>query len=110
MIRLKHVKLRNICQHTQLDADIDVGLTAITARNAAGKSNLLRAIVYGLTGFVDGLWGSQSGLQQDGAVTPGYVELTLARTDGDDLTLRRYAAAAKTGTQDLLTDSSGKVL
>ena len=63
MITLTHVKLKNFCQYDEFETDINTGLTAIVGRNGSGKTTLLRAIAYGLTGLVDGSWGTQSDLQ-----------------------------------------------
>lgn len=90
MITLTHVKLRNFCQYDEFESDISTGLTAIVGRNGSGKTTLLRAIAYGLTGLVDGSWGTQSDLQKDNTSVPGFVELTV--TDGsEELTIRRFS-------------------
>jgi hypothetical protein len=50
------------------------------------------ALAYGLTGLVDGGWGTQKSLQRDGTATPGFVEVRL--TDGTDgLSVRRYSTS-----------------
>ena len=90
MYRVTHVTLHNICQYADADFDVDVGLTAVCGRNGNGKTNLLRALVYGLTGLVDGGWGSQQTLQKDGTVDPGYVSVTITG-ESTDLIIRRFS-------------------
>lgn len=93
MLVLKIIEMVNICQFDHQLIPFDTGLSAVCGRNGAGKSTLLRALAYGLTGMVDGIWGTQKDLQKDGAVSPGYVEVTLAGTDGTTVVVRRYAAS-----------------
>lgn len=93
MLVLKIIEMVNICQFDHQLIPFDTGLSAVCGRNGAGKSTLLRALAYGLTGMVDGSWGTQKDLQKDGAVSPGYVEVTLAGTDGTTVVVRRYAAS-----------------
>ncbi len=40
---LKRLRLRNYCQHRDLDMSFDVGVTGIFGANGAGKSNLMNA-------------------------------------------------------------------
>ena len=90
MFRVCNLKLHNICQYADVDIPIEIGLTAVCGRNGNGKTNLLRALVYGLTGLVDGSWGSQQTLQKDGASDPGYVVVSLS--DGTRLLeIQRYS-------------------
>ena len=92
MYKLTHITLHNICQYADASFDIEVGLTAVCGRNGNGKTNLLRALVYGLTGMVDGGWGSQQTLQKDGTADPGYVVVTL-ESGGVQLQVRRFSVA-----------------
>lgn len=93
MYTITGLKIHNICQHEDVSVRLECGLTAITGRNGVGKSNLIRALMYGLTGQVDGIWGSQSDLQKYGELDPGYVEVHLANSqDGSEYSVRRYAA------------------
>ena len=84
MLTVKRLKLSNICQYDDIDIPISTGLMAVCGRNGSGKSTLLRGLMYGLTGLVDGSWGTQQNLQKDGCAVPGYVMVTLK----DDLTHR----------------------
>ena len=92
MYRVTHVTLHNICQYSDTSFNLDVGLTAVCGRNGNGKTNLLRALVYGLTGLVDGGWGSQQTLQKDGTADPGYVSVTLSGSD-EKLVIRRFSVS-----------------
>lgn len=49
-MRAERLELRNFCQHAERDVDFQPGLTAIIGMNGSGKSNLLGAMVYALTG------------------------------------------------------------
>ena len=89
MITLSKITLKNACQHETLSLTPGSGLVAILGANGSGKSNVLRLIVYALTGAVDGTWGSQSDLQMDSAAVPGYVELHLQDAD-HTYRIRRY--------------------
>lgn len=92
--------LHNICQHEDFRFDVSVGLNAVTGRNGDGKSNLLRALAYGLTGMVDGTWGSQQDLQKDGSLDPGYVAVDF--TDGATSYVVRRFSTSGTKFQDSL--------
>lgn len=107
-VTLTKLIVHNICQHEHVEIDLGEGLFAIVGPNGSGKSNLLRSLMYGLTGQVDGLWGSQKSLQKDGSVTPGYVEVHF-RTSESEHVLRRYAVSSGK-TQDYLTLGDDKVV
>ena len=86
MLTVTRLKLSNICQYDEIDIPIETGLMAVCGRNGSGKSTLLRGLMYGLTGLVDGSWGTQANLQKDGCITPGYVVVTIK----DDQTNKEY--------------------
>lgn len=103
MLILKSIHMKNICQFAEQFIEFDTGLSAVCGRNGSGKSTLLRALAYGLTGVVDGMWGTQKDLQKDGATGDSYVEVVLTSTSGAHLTIRRYAiAGTNKATQDTL--------
>lgn len=108
MFRITGLRLANICQHAALTTDIKPGLTAVIGRNGSGKTSLLRALVYGLTGLVDGSWGSQQSLQKDGSVVVGNVEVDF--TDGSETYTVKRCAAASPKFPDVVFDSKGNTL
>lgn len=108
MFRITGLRLTNICQHAALTTDIKPGLTAVIGRNGSGKTSLLRALVYGLTGLVDGSWGSQQSLQKDGSVVVGNVEVDF--TDGSETYTVKRCAAASPKFPDVVFDSKGNTL
>ena len=59
MYTITQLELRNICQYDHYTVDIAQGLMAVCGKNGSGKTTLLRALMYGLTGLVDGSWGTQ---------------------------------------------------
>lgn len=92
MSRLKALRLVNICQHALFEARLDVGMYAVVGPNGCGKTNILRGLVFGLTGLVDGLWGGKQTLQKDGVSTPGYVEVAFEH-EGSDYVVKRWSVA-----------------
>ena len=94
MLTVTRLKLVNICQYDSIDVPISTGLMAVCGRNGSGKSTLLRGLMYGLTGLVDGSWGTQQNLQKDGCAIPGYVVVTLHDDmTNSDLIIKRYAVS-----------------
>ena len=49
-MKLKKLKLYNYCQYHDHTVDFENGLAVLTGKNGAGKSNLLNAVFYSLTG------------------------------------------------------------
>ena len=49
-MRLKRIKLRNFCQHEELDVEFKQGVVGIFGPNGVGKSNLIKAAYASLTG------------------------------------------------------------
>ena len=94
MLIVTRLKLSNICQYTEIDIPIMTGLMAVCGRNGSGKSTLLRGLMYGLTGLVDGSWGTQQNLQRDGCAVPGYVVVTLKDdTSHRELIIKRFSVS-----------------
>ena len=65
---LRRVTLENYCQHKSLDIEIQGNLIAVVGHNGAGKSNLMGAIQFALTGEQPGKvkeslvhWGARDG-------------------------------------------------
>ena len=93
MLTLKSLELSNICQYKSMKLEFSEGLTAITGKNGSGKSTLLRGLMYGLTGIVDGSWGTQANLQKDGTVVPGYVIVTLKADGKRTVSIKRFSTS-----------------
>lgn len=94
MLTVTRLKLSNICQYESIDIPITTGLMAVCGRNGSGKSTLLRGLMYGLTGLVDGSWGTQANLQRDGCAIPGYVVVSLKDDmTNSELTIKRYSVS-----------------
>ena len=94
MLTVTRLKLHNICQYEEIDIPITTGLMAVCGRNGSGKSTLLRGLMYGLTGLVDGSWGTQANLQRDGCAVPGYVVVSLKDDmTNSELTIKRYSVS-----------------
>lgn len=108
MSRITGFKLVNICQHGEFEANLDIGMYAVVGPNGCGKTNILRGLVFGLTGLVDGLWGSKQTLQKDGASTPGYSEVRFEH-DGKAYTVHRWSVAGTKFTDYVKGDSEKNV-
>lgn len=53
-MKIRKLIVENWCQHSYLEAEFSNGLTGILGHNGAGKSNLIRAMVFALTGYTEG--------------------------------------------------------
>lgn len=100
------IRVHNICQYADAEINVLAGLNAVTGPNGSGKTNLCRALVYGLTGLVDGLWGNQQTLQRDGTADPGWVEVRFLH-NGAEYAVRRFSAPG-VDFPDTVKDASGK--
>lgn len=110
MYRLNKVILHNICQFTDLELDLNVGLTAICGKNGSGKSTILHAVIFGLTGCLNGSWGSKTDLQKDGTLDPGFVSVTLV-SEERTLEIKRYVSGNKfTDTLTEITSTGSTVI
>lgn len=92
MAIITKLTLHNVCQYDNFSITVEPGLTAVVGFNGVGKTNLLRGLVYGLTGLVDGLWGSQQDLQKDGTADPGSVTVSFLH-GGSAYRVRRFTVA-----------------
>lgn len=92
-MQITRLRLHNICQFANFETTFSPGLIALCGRNGSGKTTLIRSLVYGLTGLVDGSWGTQQNMQKDGTIDAGFVEVDIA--DGADAvyTIRRYSTS-----------------
>lgn len=109
MLVLKSIEMSNVCQFEHQVIPFDTGLSAVCGRNGSGKSTLLRALAYGLTGLVDGSWGTQKDLQKDGAPLCGWVEVVMDNLqDGSRITVRRYTLGGVKWQDKLTAEAEGK--
>jgi DNA repair exonuclease SbcCD ATPase subunit len=102
MYKITRLVAENMGPHKELDIAIQPGLNAIIGPNGVGKSNLVRILMYALTGQVDGGWGSQTALQRVGAASTGFASVYL-EGHGKSYYVTRYST---TGTKfpDTLTE------
>ena len=107
MYIITKLTLFNICQYDTVTVPLEQGLIAVCGKNGSGKTTLLRALMYGLTGLVDGSWGTQQALQKDGATVPGFVEVSFVDTTSDsNYMVRRYSVSGPKF-PDVVYDMSG---
>lgn len=108
MLQINALHLKRFCQFDSLDLELSAGLTRIAGPNGSGKTTVFRALIYGLTGWCDPSWGTQSELQKDDESVPGYVTLDLL-INGELYKLTRYTlVTAKT--PDCITKDSKLVV
>ena len=70
-MKLRRIKLANWCQHKDRELVFDNGIIGIVGPNGSGKSNILKAILFALTGYT---LGTRIESLTHGTKT-GYVEL-----------------------------------
>lgn len=92
MIQIQKLTLFNFCQFHTFTLSMTTGLTKISGPNGSGKTTVFRALVYGLTGWCDPSWGTQTDLQKDDEPIPGFVSLDLL-VDGEVYTLKRFTGS-----------------
>lgn len=86
---ISEIALKNFKRHTDLSLHFDDEVTAITGANAAGKSSILKAILYALfgasaAGAKDHLWtwdASGDKYVELTASLPGYGQVKIKRSD-----------------------------
>ena len=86
------VRLRNWCQHSSLDVDLRAGLNGILGSNGKGKSNLLDAMRFAVTGESINPGGKKDNLMW--GQEKGWVELTFIAGD-TEYTIRRAIETPK---------------
>jgi len=105
---LKRLKLKNYLQHAARDIEISGTLIAVVGKNGAGKSNLLGAIQFALTGEQPGYsksellsWGASDGtvtLEFEHNGTPGKITRSVSGSSAEftygDVTVRGITAVA----------------
>lgn len=108
MAIITKLTMHNVCQYDDLSVNVVPGMTAVVGFNGVGKTNLLRGLVYGLTGMVDGLWGSQQDLQKDGTAEPGSVTVSFMH-DGKAYRIRRFTVSGNKF-PDMVVGQDGKAV
>lgn len=108
MLKPIKLKLHNFCQHTSREVPFQQGMTALLGANFSGKSNIFRGFVYALTGWCDPSWGTQTDLQKDDELTPGYAELTFS-CDNETYRIKRFTVSG-VKYPDVIMDTEGKEL
>lgn len=94
-MRCRELKLANFCQHKERTISFRSGLSAIVGENGAGKSNILNAMLFALTG--DNV---NSGTKADNitegasATADSWVQLTFEHA-GQELVVRRNIRPAR---------------
>ena len=92
---LKSLKLHNICQHADREIALSPGTTAVLGPNGCGKSNMVEALFFLLTGDTLG-HPSPSALLRFGK-TSGYVEGEIEREGDTPAVLRRSLKRTPSG-------------
>jgi len=86
MFRIKKLLVEDFCQHASVEVDLRPGVAAVIGHNGAGKSNLVEALFFGLTGELLGTgkledkirWGQQDG-RVELLLDDGTEEFTVER-------------------------------
>ena len=92
MIRLKKIVLRNWCQHEHLEVAFGT-VTAILGPIGSGKTNLINAVVFALTGEIRDADNKQSNVRQAAGGAPSDVYLEFD-TDGAACDIRRSVTSS----------------
>lgn len=104
---IKHVKLENWGPHEKLDLDMNSSIVGIIGQNGKGKSNLLHAIAYALTGQLPGGMKGVSFIRNFGteaAPSKAVVSLTFEK-DGKTGIIKREVLATGITKRELSWDS-----
>lgn len=95
-MHLKRLELTNFRQHKKLDVDFSGNLIAVLGRNGCGKSNMIGAIQFALTGAQPGFtkadlttWGEKEGsVKLIFTAGSNDTEFTIVRKTNGDVTLK----------------------
>jgi len=99
---LKHITFRNFKKHTELDLPLNSGLTALTGPNAAGKSTILKGILYALFGGT--VAGAKEHIWKWGSDNKREVALKITLPEHGEVLVRRTPSGAT------ITSIDGRVL
>ena len=85
-MRLNHLRIKNICQHSEFELDLSPGLVGVLGPNGSGKTNLTgTALCFALTGDAPD-W-ARADLLRQGA-DKGSAEVCFDTADGREAVLR----------------------
>jgi exonuclease SbcC len=95
-MHLKRIELTNFRQHKQLDVDFEGNMIAVLGRNGSGKSNLIGAIQFALTGAQPGFtkadlttWGEKEGsVKLIFTAGSNNTEFVIVRKTNGDVTMK----------------------
>lgn len=89
-MKLKRLRLQNVCQHPELDLTFGNGLIGVLGANGSGKSNALNAAYVALSGDFSRHSRGKAGYirQQAASDAPSFVEVT-AEHGGTEFTVYR---------------------
>lgn len=73
-MKLKHLWLKNFCQHADKQVELSNGLMGILGPNGSGKSNLINGIIYAITGTLPN---NLSQYIKQGSEGGSFVQLTF---------------------------------
>lgn len=93
-MRIKHLELKDWGPHKHISLDIDNEIVGIVGANGAGKSKILNAIEYALTGNLNKFKQEAyiRNFGQEGGATSAFVRLVFNK-DGKDYEIKRSISA-----------------
>lgn len=116
-MHLKRIELTNYRQHRKMDVDFEGNLIAILGKNGSGKSNLIGAIQFALTGEQPGFtksdlttWGEKEGsVKLTFTAGSANEEFVIVRKTNGDVTLKVGGETVKQArkVEDALRDKAG---
>lgn len=96
-MQIRKLEVRNFCQHAHRDIDFTDGLIAVLGANGSGKSNLLGAIRFALTGENPNVGTKNDNIREQADVAEvSYVSLAFSHA-GVSAVVRRNLRPAKPG-------------
>ena len=98
-MKLNRLTAVNFCQHEHIDEEFSTGLVGIIGANGSGKSNLLGAIIFALTGDNPNAGTKASNIRINAAASAAsYVELQFSHAGVTAVVRRNLRPATPTAT------------